>query len=627
MPATAAQRLPEKREARRLFHSPEKRRLILCLLLAVATLLLYNPVSRHDFVNYDDDQYVFENAHVRAGLTWGTFVWAFTTNDAGNWHPPTWLSHALDCQLFHLNPAGHHYTNLLLHFSNVLLLFLLLERITGFTWRSLAVAALFALHPLNVESVAWIAERKNLLCTFFLLLAIGAYAWYARKPGIGRYLLVAVFFAFGLMSKPMIITFPFVLLLLDYWPLCRIDSHSQQKPLRDKTESVSANSWPALILEKLPLLAISIASAVVTIWAQQAGGAVRSVTEYPLSARLGNALVSYVRYLAKAFWPTHLSVMYPHPGNTLAWWQIAGSALLLVVITAGVLRFRNHRCVAVGWFWYLGTLVPVIGIIQVGRQAMADRYTYIPLIGIFVLLVWGTTTILRQRISPNYLATLALLTVAGLTLVTRTQVSYWTDSVSLWSHALAVTGPNFVAQDNLGQALITQGKVAEALQHFQEAAKIDPTDPAAQMGIGVLRLRQGDRASSIQHFQNVLSLTRSPRLRAYAMTNLGSTYRQLGDYQRARENYESALSEQPDTVIALLGLGLICDKTSDPTHAATYYSQAVALEPSDVAYLLLARALEQSGRVAEAARAREQAQQLSGNLDEATGLANKLLAE
>ena len=299
MPATAAQRIPETREASRLFHSPEKLRLILCLMLAVITLLIYNPVSRHDFVNYDDDQYVFENAHVRAGLTWGTVAWAFTTNDAGNWHPVTWLSHALDFELFHLNPTGHHYTNVLLHVANAILLFLLLERVTGFTWRSLCVAALFALHPLSVESVAWIAERKNLLCTFFFLLGLAAYAWYARKPGIVRYLSVAVLFALGLMSKPMVITFPFVLLLFDFWPLGRLNFRAA-KPVNANNSPTSARPLSALLLEKLPLLALSGASAFLTMWAQQAAGAVRSVADYSFPVRLQNAFLSYSLYLIKA---------------------------------------------------------------------------------------------------------------------------------------------------------------------------------------------------------------------------------------------------------------------------------------------------------------------------------------
>ena len=627
MPATAAQRIPETREASRLFHSPEKLRLILCLMLAVITLLIYNPVSRHDFVNYDDDQYVFENAHVRAGLTWGTVAWAFTTNDAGNWHPVTWLSHALDFELFHLNPTGHHYTNVLLHVANAILLFLLLERVTGFTWRSLCVAALFALHPLSVESVAWIAERKNLLCTFFFLLGLAAYAWYARKPGIVRYLSVAVLFALGLMSKPMVITFPFVLLLFDFWPLGRLNFPSAAKPVNANNSPTSARPLSALLLEKLPLLALSGASAFLTMWAQQAAGAVRSVADYSFPVRLQNAFLSYSLYLIKAVWPAHLSVMYPHPGNTLPVWEVAGSALFLLLFTAAVLRLRSHSYVPMGWFWYLGTLVPAIGIVQVGRQAMADRYSYIPIIGVFIMLVWGIADSVKGRVSPKYIVVAATLILAGFAAVTRTQISYWNDSISLWSHAAAVTDRNFVAQDNLGQAFITEENLAEALRHFQAAAQIDSTDPVAQMGIGVLELRQGSRHAAIQHFESVLRLTSSPRLRAYALTNLGSAYRQQADYNLARDNYESALQLQPDTAVALLGLGLIAEKSGEPAHAADYYSRMVALEATDIGYLLLAHVLEQSGHADQAIRAREQAQQLSKNLDDAQRLASDLLAQ
>ena len=366
-----------------LFSSPEKRNVVLCLLLVVATLALYNPVNRHPFVNYDDDRYVTENLHVHNGLTGDTISWALTAMEQGNWHPLTWLSHALDWQLFHQNPTGHHFTSLLIHAANAVLLFLFLTYATGRVGPSWFVAAIFALHPINVESVAWVAERKNVLSTFFFLAALIAYCWYARKPDWRRYTAFAGLFVLGLMSKPMVITLPFVLLLLDYWPLGRI----QGSP---SPSDVPQTSLSRLLVEKLPLLALSVASAVITMKAQQAGGAVRSTAQFSLAVRLENAVVAYATYLWKMIWPAHLVPLYPHPGDSLALWQIVISALVLLAVTGVVLRFRSKRYLLTGWLWFLGTLVPVIGLVQVGDQAMADRYAYIPLIGIFVMIVWGS---------------------------------------------------------------------------------------------------------------------------------------------------------------------------------------------------------------------------------------------
>ena len=371
---------PEKPAA--LFSSPEKRNVILCLLLVVLTLALYNPVNSHPFVNYDDDRYVTENPHIHNGVEWDTIAWAFTSIEQENWHPLTWLSHALDYGLFHQNPTGHHFTSLLIHAANAVLLFLLLAFATRRSGPSLLVALLFALHPINVESVAWVAERKNVLSTFFFLGAIGAYGWYARKPHWQRYLAVATLFAAGLMSKPMVITFPFVLLLLDYWPLGRVEGNQASSP-------GPTLSWTKLLVEKLPLLALSAASAVITMKAQQAGGAMRSTAQFSLGVRVENAVVAYATYLWKLIWPSHLAPLYPHPGDSLASWQVALSLLVLLAITSIVLAFRAKRYLLVGWLWFLGTLVPVIGLVQVGDQAMADRYAYVPLVGIFVMIAWG----------------------------------------------------------------------------------------------------------------------------------------------------------------------------------------------------------------------------------------------
>ena len=366
-----------------LFASPEKRNAVVCLLLAVVTLALYNPVNSHSFVNYDDDRYVTENRHVRQGLTADTIAWALKSTEVANWHPLAWMSHALDYSLFGLNPAGHHFTSVLLHAANAILLFLLLMWATGRSGPSLFVAALFAVHPINVESVAWIAERKNVLCTFFFFLTLWAYGWYARRPNWKRYLAIAALFVAALAAKAMVITLPFALLLLDYWPLDRIHATN------DDTDAVPAFSWPRLVLEKLPLFFISVADAVVTMEAQQASGAVRSSAQFSFGVRLADAVYAYAMYLWKMMWPARLAPLYPHPGDSLAAWQVAGSALVLIAITIFVVRFRDRRYLLVGWLWFLGTLAPVIGPVQIGDAAMADRYAYIPLIGVFTMIAFG----------------------------------------------------------------------------------------------------------------------------------------------------------------------------------------------------------------------------------------------
>jgi Flp pilus assembly protein TadD len=607
---------------RDLFSSPEKRTFVLSLLLAMLTLALYNPVSHFQFLNFDDDEYVTNNLHVQAGLSWDTISWAFRSTDAVNWHPLTWISHALDCQIFHLNPAGHHYVNLLLHAGNVILLFLLLQRATGKTWRSLMGAALFAVHPINVESVAWVAERKNVLCTLFFLLALGAYGWYARKPGLKRYLLVVFWFALGLMSKPMVVTLPFVLLLLDYWPLGRMNfSGSAEAEFQ-----IPKQTFSRLLLEKIPLLVLSVASAIITMTVQSNGNAVKS--DFSLSAKVGNAIVSYVLYIGKAVWPSSLAALYPHERGLISGWTVAASAIFLVLVSAGVFKFRRHRYLPVGWLWYLGTLVPVIGLVQVGGQAMADRYAYIPFIGLFVPLIWGFADWAGARkVSVIPLAIGGFATVFALSVITHVQESYWHDSVALWSHTIAVTPANFVAQDNLAVALVLLGNVDEANPHFRAAVEINPLDPIGQLNVGVDEQLHGKVRESIARYQIVLQQTRDPRFEVYAFENLGSSYRTLGEYARARDSFGSALQIAPADTFALVGLGVVAQRTGDFARASEYYSQAVQIKPSDIGYLLLAQVFQQMGRPEEAGAAAEQAQKLSANLNQARQRMNRLLTE
>jgi len=592
-----------------LFSSPEKRNVILCLLLVVATLALYNPVNRHPFVNYDDDRYITENPHVHNGLTWRTITWAFTATEQGNWHPLTWLSHALDYQLFHQNPAGHHFTSLLIHAANAVLLFLFLMYATRRLGPSLFVAALFALHPINVESVAWVAERKNVLCTFFFFATLIAYCWYARQPDWRRYLVFAGLFVLGLMSKPMVITLPFVLLLLDYWPLGRI---------RGSHADATAAPLSKLVVEKLPLIALSAASAVITMQAQRAGGAMRSTAQFSLAVRLENAVMAYAMYLWKMIWPSHLSPIYPHPGDSLAGWQVGTSALVLLAVTAVALKFRARRYLLTGWLWFLGTLVPVIGLVQVGDQAMADRYAYIPLVGIFIMIAWGIADLadskqigLVVRVIPAACVLLAL------SFATNRQLGYWSSNYDLWTHAVAVTGRNFIAQDNLGGALLWLGKTDEAYLHFQAAAEINPLDPMSRSNLGAYLQEHGHMAEAIEKYNRVITLTSDPGLLAATYANLGAAYRKLGEDEKARTSYDQALQLNPNQYNVYLGLGELLEKQSRLDDAISNYSKAVELRPTDTGFLLLGRALERTGRRSEALAAYQAALKLSPEMPEA----------
>ena len=581
----------------------------MCLLLVVATLALYNPVNRHPFVNYDDDRYITENPHVHNGLTWRTITWAFTATEQGNWHPLTWLSHALDYQLFHQNPAGHHLTSLLIHAANAVLLFLFLMYATRRLGPSLFVAALFALHPINVESVAWVAERKNVLCTFFFFATLIAYCWYARQPDWRRYLVFAGLFVLGLMSKPMVITLPFVLLLLDYWPLGRI---------RGGHADATAAPLSKLVVDKLPLIALSAASAVITMQAQRAGGAMRSTAQFSLAVRLENAVMAYAMYLWKMIWPSHLSPIYPHPGDSLAGWQVGTSALVLLAVTAVALKFRARRYLLTGWLWFLGTLVPVIGLVQVGDQAMADRYAYIPLVGIFIMIAWGIADLadskqigLVVRVIPAACVLLAL------SFATNRQLGYWSSNYDLWTHAVAVTGRNFIAQDNLGGALLLLGRPDEAYSHFQAAAEINPLDPMSRSNLGAYLQEHGHMAEAIEKYNRVITLTSDPGLLAATYANLGAAYRKLGEDEKARTSYDQALQLNPNQYNVYLGLGELLEKQSRLDDAISNYSKAVELRPTDTGFLLLGRALERTGRRSEALAAYQAALKLSPEMPEA----------
>jgi len=545
-----------------IFQSPHKRRLIGCLLLALVTIAVYSPARGAPFLNYDDAVHVTDNLHVRSGVNWNTVVWAFQTSEASDWHPITWLSHALDCQLFGLEPAGPHTINILLHAVNAVLLFLLLESATGLAGRSLAVAALFALHPLNVESVAWISERKNVLSMFFFLLALAAYGWYVRRPGLGRYLAVTLAYAFGLMTKAQVITFPFALLLLDYWPLGRFGSLGRADEAGGEVATAAVSGWSfwKLVWEKVPWFALSAASAVITIKVE----ANATQAKLPIWIHLGNAAISYVKYLGKAFWPVNLAPVYPHPGFRISIPAAILSAGAILVLTILAVIFRERRPFFVGWFWFLGTLVPMIGLVQISVHAMADRYAYIPLLGIFVIVCWGAADLINIWHVPAavpVVATVALLLALAIAL--HRQVDFWSDNVTLWAHTLAITEGNYTAEDNLATALIAQGRIEEAMPHLQRARFLRPDDALATLNIATYEQMRGNYQAALEDYARVMQFTKEPSFLENALVNSGYAHYSLKQYDHAKQDFETGVRQQPWNSPAYRGLGLVAQRAGD----------------------------------------------------------------
>ena len=610
-----------------VFQSPQKRRLIFCLLLFLATIALYNPVTRAPFLNFDDVVYVTENPQVHAGLTWNTVVWAFHTSESANWHPITWLSHALDYQIFGSNPMGPHSVNVLLHAANAVLLFLILESATGLAWRSLMIAALFALHPINVESVAWIAERKNVLSMLFFLLALAAYGWYTRRPGVGRYLAVTLAYALGLMTKPQVITFPFALLLLDYWPLCRLGrADSAGGELAGSTARGSSSyglSFWSLIWEKVPWFAMSAVSAVITMRVQTDATQVK----LPLWIHLGNAAIAYAKYVGKAFWSVNLAPVYPHPEQSISISAAVLSGLAIVAVTIVTVIYRQHRPLFVGWFWFLGTLVPMIGLVQVGVQAMADRYAYIPMLGIFVIVCWGAAELIEIWHVPAAVSAIcaaAILLVLGIAL--HRQVSFWSDNLTLWTHTLEITEGNYVAEDGVANALIAQGRIEEAKPHLQRARSLRPNDPAATINIASYEQIHGDYQAALDDYARVPEYTKIPYWVAMARVNSGFAHYSLKQYDNAKQDFEATLNEQPGNSSAYRGLGLLAQRAGDIATATRDYQRSVELQPSPLGYLLLAQALEIGGQTEAARAAQSRAASMTRDLDHDVATVKQLLA-
>jgi len=593
---------PEKTSARKpepptlkTDSSFRKQRFLLFLALICTTVALYWPVLTHPFINYDDDTYVTANAHVQSGLNTKSLVWALKSTEQSNWHPLTWMSHELDCQMYGLHPAGHHLTNLAFHIVNVLLIFIALSFATQSTTKSFVVALLFAIHPLNVESVAWVAERKNVLSTVFFLMSIGAYFLYARKMEKKWYGLSLLAFLCGLASKPMVITLPFVFLLLDYWPIQRIPKITSRTSL----PSTSKRSWSRLLLEKIPFFVLSAGSAIVTVFAQSSGGAMKSLSEMPFGVRIENAVYAYGEYFLKVLWPSSLAVHYPHPGKTLAFRSVLAAAIFLGGISVFVWRSSCRRpYLLVGWCWFLGTLVPVIGLIQVGNQAIADRYMYIPIIGGLVMLVWGASHFLKDRIGWQIQLATAGIVVATLLILTHHQIGFWKSSYDLWSHTLEVTKDNYVAEDNLGEALADLGRNDEALAHLHEAERISSNDVSSRVNIAAILQSRGQVRDAVMEYSAAIKIaSANPNFRAnakplsVALANLGTLYSVNGDYEKARENYREALRINPTALNDLI---------------AKFYKFA-ASQPAGEKYLWLGELLEQSGRTAEAKDAYERA--------------------
>ena len=576
-----------------------RRDFLVGLALMGLTFCVYWSVRSCEFTNYDDTVYVTENGPVQAGVTRESIVWAFQSTTRSNWHPLTWLSHMLDCQVYGVNAGGHHLTSLILHAANTLLLFLLLKRMTGACWRSAFVAALFALHPLHVESVAWVAERKDVLSTLFFILTLGAYCRWARNrksecrnpktegnpnteirsegldptqiPALRStlYPLSLFFFALSLMSKPMFVTLPFVLLLLDFWPLGRCSVSAAPR---------GVGNLPRLVLEKIPFFALSAASCAVTFWAQQKGGSVATFEGLPAGQRLANALVSYVRYIGKMFWPGDLAVFYPYSTS----WpeeQVIGAALgLLVISVLVVLCWRRWPYLAVGWFWYLGTLVPVIGIIQVGGQSLADRYAYVPLIGLFIMVAWGANDLLGRRPHARWImAGLAVLGIGACGFLTVSQLRHWKDSESLFKRALAVTRDNYVAHLNLGVAYASQDKLTEAAAQFDEVLRISPGLASGHYNRGGIYARQGQFAEAFAEFDEAYKL--KPDYEQVYLSR-GNVLALQKKYAEAKEQFAEALRINPSYAEAENNLGNTLVLLGHLPEALPHFEKAMKINPN-----------------------------------------------
>jgi tetratricopeptide (TPR) repeat protein len=595
-----------------MFKFKNSQQCFIILFLILTTFLVYYQIRDNKFISLDDDLYITNNFHVKEGLTFKSLLWAFTTTHAGHWHPVTWLSHMLDYDLYGLNPGGHHITNLIFHIASTLLLFLVLKEMTEKTLESALVASLFALHPLHVESVVWVAERKDVLSTFFWMFTLWTYFRYVKRPKLNRYLMVFISFVLGLMSKPMVVTLPFVLLLLDYWPLRRIHfgppSNSQcQNPLNNfDQKSVILR----LILEKIPLFFLSAISCVLTFIAASQSGAVASLLKLNLLTRIENALVAYVIYIGKMIWPHPLAVLYPHR-MSLLFWQVAGAGLFLMVITIWVIwKGKKRPYLFVGWLWYLGTLVPVIGIVQVGTQMMADRFTYVPLIGLFMMIAYVIPKLfLGWRHRKFFLAICGGLTLLILMIVSGLQVKHWQNDVTLFEYTLKVTVNNYLIHNNLGVTLMRQGKDRDAFFHYMEALRINPNYADANDNLGTLLLRQGKNQEAMTFLNEALRIRPD---RAETHNSLAVVLSKQGKVNEAMAHLMEALRINPNYGNAHFNLGIALLRQGKHKEAIAHFQEALQIDPKDdKTHDNLAVALAAVGRTEEAIAQYNQALQIN----------------
>lgn len=621
-------------------------RFAVSLLLLVAIFAVFFQVRAFEFITYDDPLYVYENSQVMGGLDADSVSWAFTAFHAANWHPLTWLSHIVDWEMFGSDAGGHHLMSVVIHAAAAVVLFLALRRLTGRHWQSALVAVLFAVHPLRAESVAWVAERKDVLSGLLWMMVLYAWTRYVEKPGVGRYVVVAVLFALGLASKPMVVTLPFVLLLLDVWPLRRLRIGFRADSSEESGSMTATNRQAMrLVLEKLPLMVLAVGSAAATVFAQR--GAMEQLGSLSLSVRFANAVVAWVGYVVKTVAPVRLAVFYPHPEDSLPLWQPVVAVVILVAVTVAVIvGIRRRPHLAVGWFWYVGTTVPVIGLVQVGSQAMADRYTYLPQIGLWLMLAWSLAELWNRRAALRSMIAAAVGVLIGLSMVmTWRQVGFWKDSTTLYRHTLESTADNWVAHAHLAGILVEQGRYAETVEHCEASLAIRPESPVARAYYGRALLGVGNPREAAQQLERALvSEPESPTILFY----LGRALAELGDHDGARTRYRQALEGDPGNIEARNNLGVSLLSVGDIDGAATVlcaaeaassddmllhfncglalagldkydsaaerFRRAAGLNPRNVGvWRALASALERAGRTAEAVAAYRRVQQLAPN--------------
>ncbi len=612
---------------------------VVAVLLFAVTVVAYVPALRAGFVNYDDGVYVTDNPMVRSGLNAESVVWAFTNGHSGTWQPLAWLSHMSDCAMYGMKPWGHHLTNVILHGLNAVVLFLALRRMTKRTYPSLFVAAVFALHPIHVESVAWVSERKDVLSTFFAMLTLWAYAAYCERPSLLRYAMTVAWLGLGLLAKPMLVTIPCVLLLLDYWPLGRWTGTGNTPSLtppvhgEGRGRGLASSAFVAarcgassnngfrlvrLLLEKMPHLALAIVFSALTVWVQRGAGATSSLAALPMALRLKNAAYSYVLYGVKAFWPSHLAAFYPHPGNSLTTIQASLCVLLLAAITITVILARARSpYLPVGWFWYLGTLVPVIGIVQVGVHGLADRYTYFPLIGLTIVVAWGVSQLAdtKLHVPPKVLRVAGALAVAVLAWRTWVQAGYWANSETLFRHALAVTGENAVAERGLAKALITEERYLDALPHVTRAAELNPGNAENQYNLGIVLQNLGQPEAAAAAYTRATEL--DPGY-SEAYNNLGTILLGLGHHLEAVKAIAKAVKTDPKNREAAENYGAALFAAGRPAEAEAQLRPLVERTPNDPSlHQNLGLALAAQGKYAEAREQFELALRLQPNFPKA----------